>query len=510
MARRRTLDRDPGLVARMTMTMFLLGLIYVVFFVVLAQAFNLGLIPIIILGGGLLVVQYWTSDKIALRSAGARIVSQAEAPELHAVVQRLCMTAGLPMPRVAIVPTDMPNAFATGRSPKHAAVAVTQGLLDRLEPHELEGVIAHELSHVAHRDVAIMTMASFFAMVAGFITRWGFFFGGGFGGGDDDNNSGNAFVVVLLVSIVVYALSFVLIRTLSRYREFAADRGAAILTKSPSSLASALVKISGAMGADPAARHAHGRGPEPVLHHPRRRSRAASRTCSRPPPARGPARAAAPPRARPRRPSKKVFDRKSGRFLGPMGLFDSLLGRTKVEAPTLERLFAISTAQVTLETVARPAPVAGGRDLLQADVVVAVPREREGHRGHGADGVHRLRDEDGAQRRQYGYEWLTLTDAGLRGPRDDDPRHGAVDDRRRLRRAAPVRALRIRARERPVRLQLQARHVLSFRAAGFGHSRHRARAPASGEAREASCRSRPSSSAGIRYGTPRSRTSRND
>jgi heat shock protein HtpX len=130
-------------------------------------------------------------------------------------------------------------------------VAVTQGLLDRLEPDELEGVIAHELSHVAHRDVAIMTIASFFAMVAGFITRWGFFFGGGFGGGDDDNNSGNAFIIVLLVSIVVYALSFVLIRTLSRYREFAADRGAAVLTKSPSSLASALVKISGAMGRIP-------------------------------------------------------------------------------------------------------------------------------------------------------------------------------------------------------------------------------------------------------------------
>jgi heat shock protein HtpX len=251
MARRRTLDRDPGLIARMTTTVFLLGLIYVIFFVVLAQAFSLGLIPIILLGGGMLLVQYWTSDKIALRSSGARIVSQAEAPELHAVIQRLCMTAGLPMPRVAIMPTDMPNAFATGRSPKHAAVAVTQGLLDRLEPDELEGVIAHELSHVAHRDVAVMTLASFFAMVAGFITRWGFFFGGGFGGGDDDNNSGNAFIVVLLVSIVVYALSFVLIRTLSRYREFAADRGAAILTKSPSSLASALVKISGAMGRIP-------------------------------------------------------------------------------------------------------------------------------------------------------------------------------------------------------------------------------------------------------------------
>jgi heat shock protein HtpX len=252
MARRRgTLDRDPGLLARMTGTVFLLGLVYVIFFVVLLKAVGLALPFVILIAGGLLLVQYWTSDKIALASARARIVEQHEAPELHAIVQRLCMTAGLPMPRIAIVPTDMPNAFATGRSPKHAAVAVTQGLLDRLEPHELEGVLAHELSHIAHRDVAVMTTASFFAMVAGFITRWGFYFGafgGGFGGGRNDrDNSGVSFMVILLVSVVVYAISFVLIRTLSRYREFAADRGAAILTKSPSSLASALVKISGAM-----------------------------------------------------------------------------------------------------------------------------------------------------------------------------------------------------------------------------------------------------------------------
>jgi heat shock protein HtpX len=259
MARRRiTLDRDPGLLARMTGTVFLLGLVYVIFFVVLLQAVGLALPVVIVLAGGLLVVQYWTSDKIALASARARIVDESQAPELHAIIQRLCLTAGLPMPRVAIVPTDMPNAFATGRSPKHAAVAVTQGLLDRLEPHELEGVLAHELSHVAHRDVAVMTLASFFAMVAGFITRMGFYFGmfggfgGGFGGGRDDrNNSGASFMVILLVSMVVYAISFVLIRTLSRYREFAADRGAAVLTKSPSSLASALVKISGAMGRIP-------------------------------------------------------------------------------------------------------------------------------------------------------------------------------------------------------------------------------------------------------------------
>jgi heat shock protein HtpX len=256
MARRRgTLDRDRGLLVRMTGTMFLLGLLYVILFVVLVQGLGVALPFVIAIAGGLLVVQYWTSDKIALASAHARVVTESEAPELHAIVQRLCLTAGLPMPRIAIAPTDMPNAFATGRSPKHAAVAVTQGLLARLEPHELEGVLAHELSHVAHRDVAVMTLASFFAMVAGFITRWGFYFGGmfggGFGGRNNRDSSGMSFMVVLLVSIVVYAISFVLIRTLSRYREFAADRGAAILTKSPSSLASALVKISGAMSRIP-------------------------------------------------------------------------------------------------------------------------------------------------------------------------------------------------------------------------------------------------------------------
>jgi heat shock protein HtpX len=250
MARRQNpLGRDRGLTARMTTTVFLLGLVYVVFFVVLSHFLTVGVVPLLVIAGLLLVAQYWTSDKIALASAGAKIVDQSEAPELHAAIQRLCMTADLPMPRVAIIQTDMPNAFATGRSPKHAAVAVTTGLLQRLEPHELEGVLAHELSHVKHRDVAVMTIASFFAMVAGMVVRWGFFFGGGFG--EDDRDSGQAFMIALLVSIVVYAISFVLIRTLSRYREFAADRGAAVLTKSPSSLASALVKISGSMSRIP-------------------------------------------------------------------------------------------------------------------------------------------------------------------------------------------------------------------------------------------------------------------
>jgi heat shock protein HtpX len=250
MARRQNpLGRDRGLTARMTTTVFLLGLVYVVFFVVLSHFLTVGVVPLLVIAGLLLIAQYWTSDKIALASAGAKIVDQSEAPELHAAIQRLCMTADLPMPRVAIIQTDMPNAFATGRSPKHAAVAVTTGLLQRLEPHELEGVLAHELSHVKHRDVAVMTIASFFAMVAGMVVRWGFFFGGGFG--EDDRDSGQAFMIALLVSIVVYAISFVLIRTLSRYREFAADRGAAVLTKSPSSLASALVKISGSMSRIP-------------------------------------------------------------------------------------------------------------------------------------------------------------------------------------------------------------------------------------------------------------------
>lgn len=240
----------------MSLTVFLLGIVYIVGFFVLATAFNLGIVPMIVLAGLLLIAQYWTSDKIALATARARIVGADEYPDLHASIQRLCITADLPMPRVAVIDTDMPNAFATGRSPNHAAVAVTTGLMNRLEPHELEGVLAHELSHVKHRDVAVMTIASFFAMVAGMIFRFGFYFGsfgGGFGGGrnDDRNGGGASIMVVILVSIAIYAISFVLIRTLSRYREFAADRGAAVLTKSPSSLASALVKISGDMARIP-------------------------------------------------------------------------------------------------------------------------------------------------------------------------------------------------------------------------------------------------------------------
>jgi heat shock protein HtpX len=199
---------------------------------------------------GLAVFQYWTSDKLALAAAGAKIVSPEEAPEVHAIVERLCAMAGLPKPRIALVDTDVPNAFATGRSPKHAAVAVTTGLLRRLDPPEIEAVLAHELSHIANRDVLIMTVASFFAMLAALLTRFGLYAGmfGGFGGGNNNRNGNNnqvpVWLIVLAVSIVTYVISYVLIRTISRYREYAADRGSALITGAPENLMSALNKIA--------------------------------------------------------------------------------------------------------------------------------------------------------------------------------------------------------------------------------------------------------------------------
>jgi heat shock protein HtpX len=229
----------------------LLGLLYVVFAVVLLNVLNVGLAPMLVIVVGIAFFQYYTSDKLALAASGAKIVSEQDAPELHAMVERLCGMAGLPKPRVAVVDTDVPNAFATGRNPKHAVIAVTNGLWRRLEPQEVEGVLAHELSHVANRDVLVMTVASFFAMLAGLITRWGLYFGmfGGFGGGNRNSNNNNqggipVWLIVLAVSIVTYAISYVLIRTLSRYREYAADRGSALITGAPEHLMSALQKIS--------------------------------------------------------------------------------------------------------------------------------------------------------------------------------------------------------------------------------------------------------------------------
>jgi heat shock protein HtpX len=248
--KRKPYGRDAGLTLRMLLTGGLLGLLYVVFAVVLFNVLNVGLAPMLVIVIGLAVFQYYTSDKLALAASGAKIVDRDQAPELHAVVERLCGMADLPKPRVAIVDTDVPNAFATGRNPKHAVVAVTTGLWRRLDEKEIEGVLAHELTHIANRDVLVMTVASFFAMLAGLLTRFGLYAGmfGGFGGGNRDNNNNNSlpvWLIVLAVSVVTYVISWVLIRTISRYREYAADRGSALITGAPEYLMSALQKISG-------------------------------------------------------------------------------------------------------------------------------------------------------------------------------------------------------------------------------------------------------------------------
>jgi heat shock protein HtpX len=232
----------------MTVTLFLLGLVYAVLVAALIAA-GAGAVTIAIVAAALFLLQFFTSDKLALLSMGAREVTPEQAPELHAIIERLCVQANLPKPRVAVAQTPMPNAFAVGRSPKNATVCTTTGLLQLLEPAELEGVLGHELTHVQNRDVMVMTIASFFASIAAFIVQMGFWFGGAF---DDDNNAGAiSFVVVILVSAAVYVVSFILLQALSRYREFAADRGSAIITGRPSALISALLKISGTMGRIP-------------------------------------------------------------------------------------------------------------------------------------------------------------------------------------------------------------------------------------------------------------------
>jgi heat shock protein HtpX len=245
--KRRSYGRDAGLSLRMVLTSSLLGLLYVIFAVVLFSVLDVGLIPMVLIVVALAFFQYFTSDKLALAASGAKVVERDQAPELHDMVERLCAMADLPKPRVAVIDTDVPNAFATGRSPKHAAVAVTRGLWQRLEPREVEGVLAHELSHIANRDVLIMTVASFFAMLAGLLTRFGIY-GGMFGGGRGrDNNAVPVWLIVLLVSVVTYFLSQILILAISRYREFAADRGSALITGAPEHLMSALQKIASDM-----------------------------------------------------------------------------------------------------------------------------------------------------------------------------------------------------------------------------------------------------------------------
>ncbi|MEU6997537.1 zinc metalloprotease HtpX [Nonomuraea sp. NPDC046570] len=239
---------DHGLTRRMVVTMFLLGLLYVVFVGVLI-ALGVGALTVLLLAGGMLLVQYFLSDRIALYAMHGREVSSQEAPELHAMIDRLCAMADMPKPRVAIADSDVPNAFATGRNQRHSVVCVTTGLLRRLEPQELEGVLAHELSHVAHRDVAVMTIASFLGIVAGLMTRFALY--AGFGRSRDNQGGLPVGLIIMLVSILVYAVSFVLTRALSRYRELAADRAGALLTQRPSALASALTKVTGEMARIP-------------------------------------------------------------------------------------------------------------------------------------------------------------------------------------------------------------------------------------------------------------------
>ena len=245
---------DRGLTNRMVLTMFLIGLLYVVFVGVLIVLLKGAWPIVVVVAGGLFIAQFWFSDKIAAFSMGAREVTPQEFPELHGAVDRLCALADMQKPRVAVAQSDVPNAFATGRNEKNAVVCVTTGLLRRLEPEELEGVLAHELSHVAHKDVMVMTIAGFLGVLAGVITRVGVQFGmfGGFDRRDNrDDNSGMIMLAVVAVSAVAYAISFLLTRMLSRYRELSADRSAAELTGRPSALASALTKVTGQMAAIP-------------------------------------------------------------------------------------------------------------------------------------------------------------------------------------------------------------------------------------------------------------------
>jgi heat shock protein HtpX len=238
--KRANFGKDTGLQLRMVTTLFLLGLLYVVFIGVLfAAGAGAGIIVVVALV--LLLLQFFASDKLAMASLGVKEVSPAEEPELHGIIERLCVQADLPKPRVCVMETTMPNAFAMGRSRKSTTVCATRGILELLSPPELEGVLAHEITHVINRDVMVMTLAGFFASLAALILQFAFFFGGGGGNSEEEED----IFIVVIASMVVYAVSFLLMRALSRYREFAADRGGAVLTGRPSALASALIKVSG-------------------------------------------------------------------------------------------------------------------------------------------------------------------------------------------------------------------------------------------------------------------------
>ncbi|ALK06206.1 Heat shock protein. Metallo peptidase. MEROPS family M48B [Methanosarcina thermophila] len=241
---KRKWERDLGLQGRMIFTMFLLAAVYL-FFLAFLSYYGTPPIFMLLFVGSFMAIQYFYSDKLVLMSSGARVVSESEAPQLHGMITRLCAIADLPKPQVAIVRSQIPNAFATGRNRNKAVVAVTTGIMDKLSPAELEAVLAHELSHIKNRDMAVMTIASFISTLAFYFMRYSIYFGGM--GGGDRRRDGGGIILIWLVSIAVWIVSFLLIRALSRYREYAADRGSAIITGQPSVLASALMKISGIM-----------------------------------------------------------------------------------------------------------------------------------------------------------------------------------------------------------------------------------------------------------------------
>jgi heat shock protein HtpX len=241
--------RDTGLTIRMIFSFAILTLLYLIFLSVLAYL-GIGYIPIIIIASAMILAQWYFSDKIVLWSSGAKVVSKEQEPELHELIERIVARNNLTKPRIAVIETNMPNAFATGRGQKSSVVAVTRGLLNILDTEELEGVIAHELTHIRNRDALVLTLASLFSTVAWYLMQFGFYggmFGGGYGGGGRDRNGGGIMLIILLVAMLTWVISFLIIRAISRYREFAADRGSAQMTGKPVKLANALLKISGTM-----------------------------------------------------------------------------------------------------------------------------------------------------------------------------------------------------------------------------------------------------------------------
>lgn len=242
-----TWKRDSGLTARMTLSFIILGILYVVFLSIL-HYLGVGYIPLAFIAGVMIMAQWYFSDKIVLWTSGAKIVSKEEYPQLHNIVENLVNKNGIPKPKVAVVNSDVPNAFATGKSPRSSLIAVTTGILGLLDDEELEAVIGHELTHVRNRDVLVLTLASVFSTVAWYLAQFSFF--GGYQSRNRD--SGYATIIVILVAIVTWVVSFLIIRAISRYREYSADRGGAIMTGRPDKLADALMKISGKMNKLPA------------------------------------------------------------------------------------------------------------------------------------------------------------------------------------------------------------------------------------------------------------------